>query len=82
MREDAERLIEANQWEETKLRRDQKNQPIIDKDLWEMLGKCTKVQINKVQNHKSTAEPNREPKIGPETERIMECDICKKKIQQ
>ena len=80
MREDAETLIEANQWEENRFRRDQKNQLVIDKAFWETLSNCTKVQIRKVQNYKSTAEPNREPKIGPEEERIMECDTCKKKF--
>ena len=80
IREDAEMLREANQWEENKFRRDKKNQLVIDKTFWETLSNCTKVQIRKVQNYKSTAEPNREHKIGPEEERIMECDTCKKKF--
>ena len=82
MGNDIEKLIEANP--ETglgeKIKRDKKGKIIIDVELWTTLSGVTKAQIRKVQVPESAAEPDKIKKAGPEEERTMECETCKKKF--
>ena len=82
MGEDMEKLLEANL--DTglgeKIKRDKKGKIIVDMEMWKILEGTTKAQIKKVQKPESLAEPEKAKKLGPEEERIMECETCKRKF--
>jgi hypothetical protein len=78
MKEEITKLFKVNKWSTQRMTIDKEGKVEMNAKMWLALGECSKSQIKKLHSYKSSAEPIKESKEGPEPEKTHKCEECGK----